>query len=142
VLAPGHRGNLHFAELLPTNADGAAVQHTESSIGHMSCTISFCYHFPAGFAGVPEKICIWRTRGIPREIYARRRAQMADGFPEAILRESIQALVFAGRTEGRFGEPVAARRLAHAQRRAGGAVVARVRFLKPLAAWQEISSWE
>src|SRR5581483_8747269 len=42
----------------------------------------------------------------------------------AVLRQPVQAFVFAGRAEGRLREPVPARRLAHAERRPGGVVVA------------------
>ena len=44
------------------------------------------------------------------------------GVPPAVLRQPVQALVPAGRPEGRLDQPVAARRLAHAERRPGGAV--------------------
>ena len=104
-------------ELLPTDASGKIVQSTEAAIGPYELHDFFLYHF-LRFGAAPEKILFLAEHADVREaVPARRAAAVAARVPAALLRQPVQAQLPAGRPEGRLGQPVAARRLAHALRR-------------------------
>ena len=110
-------------ELLPTDVKGEPTQSTESSIGPYELHDFFLFHF-LRYAAAPEKILYLAGQAkFDQGLHAGRDPRLAAAVPDAVLRPAVQALVPAGRAEGRLGEPVAARRLAHAQRRGRGAVV-------------------
>ena len=109
-------------ELLPAGADGQIVQATEGVDRPLRAARLLPVPLPAlrraaGEDPVPGRAGDVRPRRTPPDELR----QLAAGVPAAVLRQPVQALVPAGRPEGRLGQPVAARRLAHAQRRPGGA---------------------
>ena len=115
-------------ELLPVGADGTdRCRPPRASSAPTSCTTSSCSTSSAT-ARRRKRSCSWPdTPQFDRDLHAGRGAPLAAGVPAALLRQPVQALVPAGRAEGRLDQPVAARRLAHAQRRPGGAVAALAR---------------
>ena len=105
-------------------ADGTVAQATESVIGPYELHDFFLFHF-LRYGAPPEKILFLAEHAAVRpRLHAGRDAPLAAGVRAALLRQPVQALVPAGRPEGRLDQPVAARRLAHAERRRGGAVAA------------------
>ncbi len=111
-------------ELLPTGGDGQLVQATESAIGPYELHDFFLFHF-LRYGAPPEKILFLASKAQFSKPYAAEEvcALVAPLHP-AFLRQSVQAFVSAGRSEGRLDQPVAARRLAHAKRRRRGTLAA------------------
>ena len=104
-----------------------SAQQTEDLIGPYELHDFFLYCLVRLGAG-PRKILYLagpRVRG-PLRRGGELRA-LAARLPRALLRPAVQALGDARRAEGRLREPVAARRLAHAERRLARGVAARAR---------------
>ena len=113
-------------ELVPPAGDGEIAQKTEELVGPYELHDFFLYcllRFGAGPAQDP----LPRRARLRRALRRGRAAPVARVVPAALLRPAVQALGDAGRAEGRLGEPVAARRLAHAERRRPGRLAARAR---------------
>ena len=105
-------------ELLPTGGDGQAAQETEKLIGPYELHDFFLFHF-LRYGAPPEKILFLAEQARfdrpydPEELRHWLRSLRA-----TLLREPIQAFLLAGWAEGRLDQPLAARRLADAERRA------------------------
>ena len=111
-------------ELLPLGADGAVAQSTESFIGPYELHDFFLFHF-LRYGAPPEKILfLAKPRPLRPRLLGRRTAPLAGRLPAPLLRQPVQALLPARRPQGRFDQPVAARRLADAERRPGRPVAA------------------
>ena len=111
-------------ELLPARRDGKArAGDRRASIGPYELHDFFLFHF-LRYGAPPEKILFLAEHASFERAYSRRRdPPLAAGVRAPFLRQSVQALVPAGRPEGRHDQPVAARRLADAERCHGGTVV-------------------
>ena len=104
-------------ELLPAGADGQALQATEGDDRPLRAARLLPVPLPALRRAAGEDPVPGRAGRSSTGLHAGRDAPLAAGVRAALLRQPVQALVSAGRAEGRLDQPVAARRLAHAQRR-------------------------
>ena len=103
-------------ELLPTGQDGKAIQATESVIGPYELHDFFLFHF-FRYGAPPEKILYLAEHArFDRPLHGGGNSPLAGGVSAAVFCQSIQALLSAGWAESRYGKPVAARRLADAER--------------------------
>ena len=110
-------------ELLPAGADGKIAQATEGVIGPYELHDFFLFHFLRYGDAAGEDPLPGRAGRVSTGAYAPEELRhWLRGVRAALLRQPVQALVSAGRAQGRLDQPVAARRLAHAERRAGGLV--------------------
>ena len=102
-------------ELLPLSEDGALEQKTEDTIGPYELHDFFLYQTVRFLS--PGQGLRPGPPGIRRRLQLRSDPALAGGFLPALLQPAVQAFGHAGRAQGRLGGAVAARRLAHAQRR-------------------------
>ena len=113
-------------ELLPAGKDDTILQATEGVIGPYELHDFFLYHF-LRYGAAPEKILYLAEQAqFDRPYTADELRHWLRSLYQALLRQPVQAFLFARWTEGRLDQPVAARRLADAERRAGGRVAALV----------------
>ena len=121
-------------ELLPLGADGQIAQATESTIGPYELHDFFLFHF-LRYGAPPEKILFLAEHArFDRAYTPDELRRWLQRLLAPLLRQPVQALVPAGRPQGRLDQPVAARRLAHAQRRR------RRTLVEHLGEWQSVNS--
>ena len=104
-------------ELLRPGPDGEIRQRSEDLVGPYELHDFFLYHL-LRFGFGPRRIARTALAAFDGPLRARRDPALAPGVPAPLLRQPVQARLRAGRAEGRLGRvAVAARRLAHAERR-------------------------
>ena len=104
-------------ELLPLGAEGEPAQATESAIGPYELHDFFLFTSSATARRRRRSFSSPDTPHFNRDLHRRTNCAAGCRCSPPVLRQSIQAFLSARRPEGRLDQPVAARRLAHAQRR-------------------------
>ena len=102
------------------------MQKTEELVGPYEL-VDFFLHGMLRYGAGPRKILFLAEHAFGSRYDEATLRQWLRVVPAPLLRPAVEALGDARRAEGRLGEPLAARRLAHAERRDRGRVAARAR---------------
>ena len=116
-------------ELLPPDSTGGITQKTEDVVGPYELHDFFLFALLRLGAG-PRKMLFLAGHAFEGRYDAADRAALGARVRHALLRPAVQAVDVPRRPQGRVGQPVAAGRLAHAQRRVQGGLARRARRRK------------
>ena len=111
-------------ELVPPGKHGEVVQKTEELVGPYEL-VDFFLHAMLRHGAGPRKMLFLAAHAFASRYDEATLRKWLDLVPAPLLQPAVEALGDARRAEGRLGEPLAARRLAHAERRGRGRVAAR-----------------
>ena len=113
-----HRHAHHARAAANQDAAGGLVQQTEDSVGPYLLHDFFLFHV-VRYGAPPRKVFFLARRAFDGMFDSGYHFEMAARVLYTSLRATVQTVVHAGRPQGGLGGAVAARRLAHAQRRFG-----------------------